>query len=297
VDIQHEGRPLRHFAELTVQLKPALRFQDAELAGFDQLLLGANRGDTRSAEMTVSTEAETIALRGETLQAHFTVKDVLQVELPELDKEFLQRLGVETVEELRDEIRQILERQVTYQQRQSARSQVLEQITNSANWELPENLVLRQVENALRREILEMQQAGFTTQQIRARENRLRQQAISTTRQALKEHFVLDKIATLEAVEVAPEDMEFEIRLMAAQRGESPRRVRARLQKSGMIENLEAQIRERKAVDIILSRARYEDVQQQPEVEEDVEAVPQSVCGTSFETVAGGPAEADDEEE
>ena len=41
---------------------------------------------------------------------------------------------------------------------------------------------------------------------------------------------------------------------MAEQRGESPRRVRARLEKSGVIENLEAQIRERKAVDIILDR-------------------------------------------
>ena len=67
----------------------------------------------------------------------------------------------------------------------------------------------------------------FTVDQdIRARENRLRQHAISTTRQALKEHFVLDKIATLEAIEVTPSDIDFEIRLMALQRGESPRRVR-----------------------------------------------------------------------
>ncbi len=143
---------------------------------------------------------------------------------------------------------------MTYEQRQAVREQVLEKITESATWDLPEQLVRRQVENALRRTILEMQQAGFTTREIQARENKLRQNAVSSTRQALKEHFILDKIAEKESIEVVPADIETEIRLMAVQRGESPRRVRARLEKTGMIENLEAQIRERKAVDIILDR-------------------------------------------
>jgi trigger factor len=130
--------------------------------------------------------------------------------------------------------------------------QVLEQITASADWELPEKLVLNQTENALRREMLEMQQAGYTTQQVRSRENEMRQKAVSETRQALKEHFVLDKIADAEEIEVSPSDVESEIFMMAMQSGENPRRVRARLQKSGMIDNLEAQIRERKAVDVVL---------------------------------------------
>jgi len=134
----------------------------------------------------------------------------------------------------------------------------------------------------MRREILEMQQAGFTTQQILARENELRQKSISTTRQALKEHFVLDRIATKEQIEVSPIDIESEINMMALQRGESPRRVRARLQKSGVIENLEAQIRERKAVDFILRSAQFEDVPApSTSPADDVQALSMSVCGIS----------------
>src|SRR5690606_25317846 len=119
---------------------------------------------------------------------------------------------------------------------------------------------------------------------------------VSTTRQALKEHFVLDEIAEREGIEVTPQDMDTEIRLMAIQSGESPRRVRARLQKTGMIENLEAQIRERKAVDAILGRAVYEDVEMESPVESRVEAVAHSVCGTMSGTgaaqeVPAAPAE------
>ncbi|MEX0704527.1 MAG: trigger factor [Planctomycetales bacterium] len=281
VTFEHEGKTLHRIEGLTARLKPVLRFEDAELEGFDELLAGAQAGDVRETQVAVSTEAEQVELRGEMVQARFEVVEVAEQSLPELDAEFLDRVGVESEIDLRDEIRAMLERQITYQQRQTARRQVLEQITASADWELPESLVRKQVENALYRERLEMQQAGFTSQEVRSRENALRQNAVSETRQALKEHFVLDRIADEEEIEVTPADVDYEIRMMALQRGESPRRIRARLQKSGVIDNLEAQIRERKAVDLILEHAAYEDTEIEPPVEDRIEAVEESVCGMS----------------
>lgn len=142
----------------------------------------------------------------------------------------------------------------------------------------------------MRRELLEMEQAGYTPEDIRARENELRQNAISTTRKALKEHFVLDRIATDEKLEVTPEDMETEIHMMAIQRGENPRRIRARLEKQGLMENLAAQILERKAIDIVLDSATYEDEPAPADADSDVtstEGVPIEVCKKdSFETAA-----------
>ncbi len=285
-EFTHDGQELHHLNDVVFRVQPVLRFRDAELDGFDKLLKGAKAEDVRETDLTISSEAEPIEMRGEKVHVKFTVLDVKRLTPPELTKEFLQRIGVESEEELRKEVHSILERQSEYEQRQSARAQVLEKITESAKWDLPEQLVLRQVENALRREILEMQQAGFTRQEIQARENEIRQRAVSTTRQALKEHFVLDKIATSENIEVTPHDIEMQIQLMAMQRGESARKVRARLVKSGMIENLEAQIRERKAIDIILERAKYEDVKPKKEAEHRVEAVPYSVCGFLSEAEA-----------
>lgn len=285
VAFEHNGKPLNRVERMTAQLKPVLRFEDAELEGFDELLAGAQPGDVRETQVTVSTEAERVELRGETVQVRFEVVEINEQQLPELDHEFLERVGVESEIDLRDAIRSMLERQVAYAQRQSARRQVLEQITASANWDLPESLVRKQVENALHRERLEMQQAGFTRQEILSRENEVLQHAISETRQALKEHFVLDRIAEQEGIDVNQVDIEREIHMMALQRGESPRRVRARLEKTGVIENLEAQIRERKAIDVILEHAKYEDTELPPVVDDRVEAVATSVCGMSV-TVA-----------
>jgi len=284
IEFTHNGEPLTQVDELSVRVRPTLRFRDGELSGFDALMVGANADDVREADITVSMEADTIAMRGEAVHARCTVLDVKRLRAQELNQDFLDRLSIESEEKLRQQVRDMLERQVTYEQRQATRQQVLDKITESADWDLPEDLVRKQVDNALRREVLEMQQAGFTPRDIRARENELRQRSISMTRQNLKQHFVLDRVAEEEKIEVAPSDIDLEIALMAMQSGENPRRMRARLQKSGVIENLEAQIRERKAVDVILQHAEFKDVAMKAPAGSTVEAVDRSICSTITDT-------------
>ncbi len=276
----HQGAVLKTIDELGIRVRPIVRFQDAELTGFDKLMVGAKVGDVLQTELTVSIQAGSLAIRGEKVQAAFEVLDVKRLRLPVLDEAFFNRINVDSEEDLRDRVKGTMDRQVTYQQRQAVREQVLAFITNSAKWELPEALLTKQSENALRREILEMQQAGFTSQEILARENELRQKSLSTTEQNLKQHFVLDRIAEKEGIKITDEEIDNEVYWMAMQRGENPRKTRARLQRSGMVENLEAQIRERMAVDVILKSAKFTDVPMTPLVEPNVEAVSRSICST-----------------
>jgi trigger factor len=196
-----------------------------------------------------------------------------------MSKEFFDQVNCESEEDLDEQIRAALTRQIEYQQRQTTREQVLAKITDSGDWDLPESLVRQQTENALRRETLEMSQAGFTREQIAARENEVRQNAIENTRQALKEHFVLDRIATQENIECEESDIETELLMMSFQSGEPLRRIRARMVKSGMIDNMEAQLRERKAVDFILDKAKFNDIEREPSAENTVTAASFAICG------------------
>lgn len=292
ITIEFNGELLGRYTDRQVTIKPTLALADAEIKGFDALMNGAKPGDKREGEAVISVEAADVEKRGEKAQIAFEVNEVLAREDAVMNDSMLGMFGADSLEGLYSSIRETLERQLKYTQRQSARTQVLEKITESADWELPESLVRRQVENAMRRELLEMEQAGYAPEEIRARENELRQNAISNTRKALKEHFVLDKIATDEKLEVTPEDMETEIYMMAMQRGENPRRIRARLEKQGLMENLAAQILERKAIDIVLDSATYEDEALPAEVESDVSAVegtPIEVCKKSAGATAALP--------
>ncbi|MEZ6068499.1 MAG: trigger factor [Planctomycetaceae bacterium] len=295
VEVTHGDRVVQKLGELSVRIRPTLRFYDAEFEGFDKLMVGAAADDVREATVTVSQEADELELRGEQVSVKFTVLDVKRPELPALDEAFFERIGASSEADLKSQFRSMLERQVQYAQRRAVREQVLEKITASADWDLPEELLRKQVENAMRREKLEMQQAGFSTSEIRAREGELRQNSLTTTRQNLKQHFILDRVAEEENVDVTGADVETEIMMMAMQSGENPRRVRSRLIKSGMIENLEAQIRERKAVDVILANAKFKDIELPPFMEQNVEAIDRSLTSGIADTAVEYD-DADDEE-
>ena len=291
--ISRNGTEYNKIEDQMVRVMPTLKLQDGELAGFDKLMIGAKDGDTRKAKIKVSMEASTVEMRGEELDVAFTVLDVKRMNVPPVDEEFCDRMGFASLDALRTAIRRTLERQVKYEQRQTCRKQITDKIIESANWDLPADMVEKQVDNALRREVLEMQQAGFTSQQIMSRENDLRQQSLSMTRRNLKEHFILDRIATEEKLEVTELEIEQEITSMSFQRGESPRRVRARLIKSGVIENLYAQIRERKAVDLILDSAQFNDSPFTLPQDRSTAALEKSLCITQM---VAPPAEDDDAE-
>jgi len=292
----HEGRVIREVKGQSLQLMSQLNFQDSALDGFDKLMAGARVGDVREATVMISLQSPVVEMRGEKVTVKFEVTEVQHLQIPTIDKEFCERLGAETEEELDGMLKSSVARQAEYQQRQETRRQVLDKITASADWELPESLVRQQTENALRREMLEMSQAGFTREQIMARENQIRQDALETTRQALKEHFVLDKIATKEGIECQQSDIDRELLMMSFQSGEPVRRIRARLAKSGMIENLEAQLRERKAVDFILENATFEDVPRKPLVKNEQASARFAICGNMGSSLIDDTADEDDSE-
>ncbi len=132
-------------------------------------------------------------------------------------------------------------------------------LTESADWELPPALLKRQSARELERAVMEMRRSGFSEAEIRARENELRQNSASGTAESLKEHFILERIAEEESLEVEEGDYDREIFLMSMQSGESPRRVRAQLEKRGLMDVLRNQIIERKVMAQVEAEAKFDD--------------------------------------
>src|SRR6185295_12897308 len=130
----------------------------------------------------------------------------------ELTAEVLEEIGdFKSEEELRDALRKDLERQLSYHQQQRARQQITALLTAAANWELPPDLLRRQGQRELHRSVMEWRRSGFSDEQIRAHENELRQNTLSSTARSLKEHFILERIAEEEKIPDEPEDYEAEI--------------------------------------------------------------------------------------
>jgi trigger factor len=285
-------REIGKLNEATLRVNKQLAFKDGVADNFAEEVKGAKAGDTREIHIKLSSAVADPSLRGETVTGTLTVKDVKTVILPELTHEFLHRFGVHSPEQLRELIQVILQRRLEYEQRQSARKQVMEHITAASTWELPVDLLRRQAGRAMARKIMEMRADGISDEEIQGRRRLLEQDILKSTAQALKEHFVLQKLAEVEKIDVDEDDLNEEIERIAEQDGESPRRVRARLEREDLLEALAAEMIERKALDLILDNAEYEDVplgqEDQPSVST-VEA--QAVPGEIHDPTAEPPPE------
>jgi trigger factor len=275
----YANEALASAAEELIRIRPVLSFRDGKIEKFDELIKGVRAGETRVGEAQLSEDAPNAALRGRKVTATFEVQEVKRLELPEMTREFLAALGdFESEADLRDAVRDNLQRQLEYQQRRRAREQITAALTVAADWELPPELLRRQSERELSRAVMELRSSGFGDEEIRAYENDLRQNSQRSTARALKEHFILERIAEDRGIEATPDDYDVEVRLLAAQSGETPRRVRARLEKSGRMDVLQNQVIERKVIDLILQHAKFKEVPYRPESLE-AEALDRSAGG------------------
>ena len=266
-------------SEVEIVVRPRLSFADAGFAGFDALVAEARPGAVLSAPVRVSDEAPVEELRGREVTMDLTVLDVKRHELPELTPALLEEIGgFDSEEALRQAIRRQLESRLEWHRRRQVRQQVARALTASAGWDLPPDLLKRQAQRELERAILELRRSGFDDDSIRRHVNELRQSVMASTARALKEHFILERIAEEESIAETGADYDEEIRAIAAQSGESPRRVRVSLERRGLMDVLRNQIIERKTIDLITSHAAFQDEPFEFE-RPDAEAIDHAVCG------------------
>ncbi len=292
-----DGKQVVADEERILRIRPTLSFQDGSLEGFDKLVEGVKAGNKRAGQVELTQDAPNEELRGKTVDVEFEVLDVKRLKLPELTEEFLQEMGeFESEEKLREAIQANLQRQLEYEQQQKIRGQITESLTQSADWELPPALLKRQNERELERAVMELRRAGFGEAEIRARENMLRQNSAASTAKGLKEHFILERIAEEESIEAEEGDFEKEIFLIAMQSGESPRRVRAQIEKRGLMDVLQNQIVERKVLQVVQDEAKFKDEPYEPEPM-NVEAIHLAAGGEGADAIPEAKKEKTDDAE
>ena len=149
---------------------------------------------------------------------------------------------------------------------------------------------------------MELQAAGFDKHTIQMHANQLRQNSLKHTEMVLKEHFILERIAEQNSFEAEPADYDKEIKLIAAQSGESVRCVRARMERKGQLDTLRNQIVEGKVIDLITGAATIKEVPLVIPVNETTaidiaigrvveKAIPEASAGNEEKSIPGMPVD------
>jgi trigger factor len=233
-----------------------------EIAGKDTVeafttaLRGAKPGQSMQLEVNYPEDFGEKKLAGKTVIYDLEVNGAKHKVIPELNEDLVKELGeYSSVEDFTTKFREHL---ATTKQRRvegEAKNKLIEGLTQRFNFPVPETLVQEQVETRLERGLRALAGQGMRAEDMRKLDfTRLRAGQHDAAVAEVKSSLILDKIAELEKVEVADEEMERELLVASQETGEPVETLRKRLTEDGTLARIREQIRREKTTTLLYGR-------------------------------------------
>jgi trigger factor len=242
----------------------------------DEQLQGAKVGDILEFDATHPDDDETRQLRFRVL-----VKQVRVRVLPDADDEWAaENSEFETIDELRDSIRQ---RSLLVRKAQASaqlREKTGEALAQLVEIDVPDPLVSQEVQHRAQDFAMRLQAQGLSAEQWLQMTGTSSEQFAADLKtaaeQAVRVDLALRAVADAEHLECTDDDLDAEIDEVAQRVGEKPARVRQEFERGGQLAAVRSDVRKRKALDWLLERVEIVDEQGQPIDRADLEITPLS---------------------
>lgn len=238
-----EGQDLPELAEP----KATMIEVGKNIPDLDAGLVGLSKGDTKTIEATYPEAFENEELRGKRGAFTVSVKEVRSRVLPELTDELAKRARpkVETVEELRADIRERLEKDAEQASENEIEFHLVSKIVETSQIHFPEVLLRAEVNAELQQLSQTLEQNKVTPEQYLASIGKSVEQlqgemAVGAT-QRIKNSLVLSEVARTESITVEEADVDAKLTEQAEQAGVSVAAVRAYVESQGTLDRFRDQ--------------------------------------------------------
>jgi trigger factor len=227
--------------------------------GFEEQLEGAAAGDERTVAITFPEDYGASELAGNEAQFAVSVKEVKEKLLPEVDEDFAIEQGFDTLQELRDDVRERIAKAEEERADSAFREAALDAVVAAATVDVPHALVEARARELWDQMLHSLSHQGITREaylQISGRsEDEIVEQAKPDARQALARDAVL--AAIVEAEGIAPTEIELlqALESSARQENTTPKKLLERLRSSGRLDSLEGDLAQRAALDLVVESA------------------------------------------
>jgi trigger factor len=237
-----------------VQIELGSRDVQAE---FTENLVGVKAGDVREFRVSYPEDFSSKGLAGKTLDFTATVMAVRRKELPELNDDFAQEFGdYESIQQMRERVRQRLEKESENTANARLREELLGQLLDTYDFEVPASLVEKQAADRTRELAYYLMRSGMPRESMEEvnwedRLNEARLRAVRDIRAAL----VVGRIGDAEGLEVSKEEIDADIVRMAASSGETFEQLKDRLTKADTLSSIENRLRYQKVMDLLVNNS------------------------------------------
>ena len=227
------------------------------LQAFNENLRGAQPGEHKRFELRYPDDYPDPKLAGKSYNFAAEIIAVKERRLPELNDEFAKDVSdAQTLDELRQKIRQGLEAARDQRQREQAEQKILDLLVQRHNFPVPEALVEHQMDVRLERAVRSLATQGVDPRAVNIDWVALRRRQRERAEADVRAELLLDRIATAEKMEVSDAELDGEIARLAEAGGESAAAVRARLTKQGALDRMKSKLRGDKILEWLYQKAR-----------------------------------------
>ena len=197
-------------------------------------------------------------LAGQSVDLRVVVKEVRQKRVPALDDELAKDTGeADTLDGLRAKVRERLLETDKQRVRGELAQQLVKELIKRNDFPIAPALVERHAQAMVARAKRQLQQAGVDPNAIDDR--RMMADFREGAEQEARGGILVQAIADREGVTASDADVQKRIAELATARNESPKKLRADLEREQALPQLEAQIREQKTLDLLISQAKITD--------------------------------------
>ncbi len=231
------------------------------VAGFEDGLRGAQRGEARELSVTFPDDYGAEDLRGKHAVFSVTVRALQRRRLPDLDDAFAKELGeagIETLEAMRGRLRDAIRERRERAAQETLRRTLLDSLIARSSFEVPPGLVDRRLSQRLSN-AHEQLESMLGHEELHTRMNEWRVSWRPEAEREVREALLLEAVAAAQQLEAAESEVTERIEAMAREQGMAPGRLEALYTERGLLPALYVRVREEKALEFLTSRAKVEE--------------------------------------
>jgi trigger factor len=220
-------------------------------------------GDPIDVAYTLPTENVAPEMAGRAVDLQVTIKEAREKQVPALDDELAKDTGeAETLEGLRAKVRERLVEADQQRIKREMTEVLLKELIKRNEFPIAPALVERYAQTFVNRAKQQLGMMGVDVENVD--DDRMRQEVRKEAEAEARAAILIQAIAEREGVSASDADVQKRIAEVAAARNENPKQLRAELEKNHGIHQLENQIREQKALDLLISQAKITDGEPEP---------------------------------
>lgn len=243
----------------TAERQPLKIGSNTFIPGFEEQLIGCSVNDEKDVVVTFPEEYHAENLAGKEAVFKCKVHEVKEEEKPELNDEFAKDVSeFDTLDELKKETREKLEKTAAESSVNEMKNAVLEKIFNANEIEIPEVMVEDEIDGMMQEFDQQLKSQGLDLekyfQYLGKEPKEFREELREDATKKTKTRMLISAIAELEKLEVSPEELDKELEVMAIQYKLEVEQIKSMLGPDNFAA-FEKDIKMRKAIDFIYDNA------------------------------------------